>query len=310
MTLRAVKNSDPVDRAKDALSRMGRADQDRFTAELDYGIALNEIKAQHTSDRAFGKAVKDAGLDSYEMPQLGTVQIKRDVRSACMWLAENEATARQMLEDGTKATSARGLHKAWKDAQRPTPAPTPPATPAPAPVDQDAVAKALEESLSASSKDRLAKAIETHKIKLDMAQQMTMHAMEQKHRQDIDKLAWDRVNQLLPGVMDRVEKTEAYRKRSGVFTKKQYKTLLATLHPDNFVGAKKDMAEASFKLFQDTNIPLVPELKRPVGMPTLEEIMAAERERESKRKVSKREQEAREMALDMLRKLYPQHYAE
>ncbi len=120
MTLRAVKTGNPEDRARSALQRMGRADTDRLAAELDYGAALNEIRAQHESDKAFGRAVKDAGLSEYVESQLATVrtvQITRDARAACMWLAENELTVRQMIKDGTNATTARGLRKQWQNAQ-------------------------------------------------------------------------------------------------------------------------------------------------------------------------------------------------
>lgn len=141
---RVTDNRPAIDRAHAALKAMGHAGDDRLVAEIRYGAALNEIRARLPNDRAFGERLIAEGLDHYELSQLGTVQrveIKRDTRVACMWLAANREIAEKMLADGTRAKTARGLKAAF-DRARPapvapvaptsTPAPTPPTPPTPA----------------------------------------------------------------------------------------------------------------------------------------------------------------------------------
>lgn len=126
----------PIQRAKHALACMGQTDGDRLSAEIAYGSALIDLKAEcQGNNNTFGERVVAEGLDRYTSSQLGTTKeviIKRDTRSGCMWLAANEDVARKMLADGANANTARGLHKLWKAAQadkvvplRPEPKPDP-----------------------------------------------------------------------------------------------------------------------------------------------------------------------------------------
>ncbi|WP_299356066.1 DUF3102 domain-containing protein [uncultured Shimia sp.] len=224
-----------------------------------------------------------------------------------MKLADNE----QVITSNAASVPLLTINDALAVARgKPAPKPQPQPQPKPAPAQPQATLGDLEATLSASAKVRLDKTVEAHKAALDEAHDMVLRTVEKKHKAEIDRLAWERLDAILPGFEERVKKAERWMRKDKPFTQAEFKLLTMATHPDKFGDKKQAAASDLHKRLRDMGDALVTKPRSlPDRMPSLDEIRASHASR-IEQKMTKRERHARGLAFDMLRRLYPDFYGD
>ena len=124
-----LRNRTPQQLCAEGLDEISFSEASARVGWLKYGRGLNEWKNQYPgkeNDRAFGEAVKAAGLNRRRGKWMSAklTDIHDKVRSAAMWAASLDPTDLAALEEAhqnTRVTSDggfRGLHAAVKEAEK------------------------------------------------------------------------------------------------------------------------------------------------------------------------------------------------
>jgi hypothetical protein len=102
-------------KARKGLEMVSSGERLALQGWVEYGSALNELRAEWVSDALFGEKVAEHGLNVMKLTMLdGTVkerEVRRDVRSAAMWAAANpdEFDKARLIKPGCESIYA--LHR-------------------------------------------------------------------------------------------------------------------------------------------------------------------------------------------------------